>query len=324
MSVVDPDLVDGRDHVAGLDAGRVCRAPPYDAADQAADRDATQGRVGGGDLDRLNAEVGHHQGPVPDDLLDLVPDVGAADREGHRLAVRVRGHGDADHLAGNVQERPAGAAGVNLGVGLDGVGDGQRARRRHRVGHGHRVVERADDPVAGGPRPERAADRDHRLTHPEAGRVAEGKGGQAGDPIDLQHGDVRLAVGVDETGVMAATVAGEKDGQAAGVRHHVRVGDDVAVACGDEAGPQAGPGRNVVGDDRGHGRGRPGRDLEDRRILRQVHVGPEVDRLWVGPGLGAEDGQGHAGGNGSAHDRHDHDQRHHGACPAVTGRRLRR
>ena len=62
---------------------------------------------------------------------------------------------DADHLPEPVQERTAGVAVVDRGVGLDRVVDREVVRRRHLP------VERADDAARHGSlEPERAADRD--------------------------------------------------------------------------------------------------------------------------------------------------------------------
>ena len=104
------------------------------------------------------------------------------------------GHGgvDADDLAGGVDERPAGVAGADRGVGLDQAGQlalagvDRAAERRHdALGHrraaveGEGVADRhdlvADGDVAGGER------RRH-----DAGRV-----------VELEHGDVVAGVATE-------------------------------------------------------------------------------------------------------------------------------
>ena len=124
------------------------------------------------------------------------------------------------------------------------------------------------------------------------------------------------------TGVALGAAALKDHGQAGRVRDHVSVGHEVAVAGG-EVGRSKALAR-PAGDHRRHrGRGFV-RHLDDGAVLGYPNVRPEVDGLRVGPSLGTEDGQGHAGGHGSAHDRRDHDQRHDGAGPAAAGRHLRR
>src|SRR5207302_668041 len=176
VGVVDLDLVDGGDHIAGLDSGGLGRSLGDESADQAADRDATEGGVGTGHLQRFDAQVRYHQRAVADDLLYLRTNVGRADGEPHRLAVRVRFDVDPDDLARHVEQRSAGASRVGLDVRLDGVGDGQRARRNDRVGDGDRLVQGADDPSAGRAEAERGPDCHDGFADLEGGRVAEGEG----------------------------------------------------------------------------------------------------------------------------------------------------
>ena len=75
---------------------------------------------------------------------------------------------DADHLAGEVEQRAAGVAVVDRGVGLD------RALDRRVVGRADLTIERADDAARDGAvEPERVADRDDAVADDERARVAE-------------------------------------------------------------------------------------------------------------------------------------------------------
>jgi len=120
----------------------------------------------------------HHLARLVD--RDGEPDPGI----GLRLATGGdRGH-DADDLASPVGQGSAGVAGVDGGVGLDGVDQLPPDPHPFAVGDPDHPVERRDDP--GGDRAleaEGAADRDGGFADPEVGRAAEGCHRQAG-PFD--------------------------------------------------------------------------------------------------------------------------------------------
>ena len=162
----------------------------------------------------------------------------------------------------------------------------------------------------------------HRLADAREGR-GEGQGRQAGDPIDLEDRDPGLTVGVDEPGIAGVGVAAEHHNELCGVGDHVCVRDYVAVTGGQEAGAERTALRCLPGHDRGDRGTRLAGDLDDGVLLGDPDVGAEVERLRIGAGLGLEDGQGHAGGDGAAHDRGDEYQRHHPARPGIpaAGRR---
>ena len=110
---------------------------------------------------------------------------------------------DADYLAGGVDERAAGVAGVDRGVGLD------RGLAGAVVAEAGLAVDGADD--AGGHRSfqaERGADGQHRVADLELRGPAEreraqsrGVGGR-----DLEYGEVVVLVGADDVGVDRAAV----------------------------------------------------------------------------------------------------------------------
>ena len=134
---------------------------------------------------------------------------------------------DPDDLALHVEQRAAGVARVDRGVGLDGVDVGLVVGLAGR----HRAVERADD--AGGDRgveAERRADGDHLVADDDVGGAAQGERVEVG-AVDLDDGEVVGRVAPDDRAVDLLAV-GEHDGDLAAVgraRHDVVVGDDVAL-----------------------------------------------------------------------------------------------
>src|SRR3954470_22188862 len=130
----------GRDHVAGLQAGARRRAALDERGHLRARARAVLGRhaeEGVVDLAALQ-QLGDH-------VLDGVRRDGEADADVARLAAGGRGAGrldlrvDADHLAGAVEQRAAGVAGIDRGVGLDDVVD------RVAVGRADLALEGRDD-----------------------------------------------------------------------------------------------------------------------------------------------------------------------------------
>ena len=187
---------------------------------------------GGGDLGGHRLDL--HAEPAALDLA-AVPELGDHGLDGvrrdgeahaHRAAVRrVDGRVHPDHLALEVEQRAAGVAAVDRGVGLDEVdvrAGGDVA------GHG-----RDDAAGDGAAEAEGVADGDHVLADAHRVAVAEHQLGQAGG-VDLEQREVGLRVGADDLGVELAVV-GEADLHLFGVVDHVVVGDDVAVVLQDEA-----------------------------------------------------------------------------------------
>ena len=159
---------------------------------------------------------------------------------------------DANELAVDVDERAAGVAGIDRGVGLDevfialDVGEDSDAAA---LG----ADDAARDSFADA---ERIADREHAVTDLYLGRVGERDGGEVVG-VDLDDGDIGLLVTTDELGDEVAAV-GQRDGDGLGAIHDVVVGRDVAVGANDHAraaGRPAGPGAFRARRDRRRSRG---------------------------------------------------------------------
>ena len=122
--------VDVDDHVAGADAGTVGRT----GCDDVRDTDRTVG-AGQATQRRRNGVRGSgdaHVGPADPAGGNQLGDNqagGVVDRNGEAKPDAGDGGVDADHLPRAVDERPAGVAGVERGVGLDDVVDDQVAGR---------------------------------------------------------------------------------------------------------------------------------------------------------------------------------------------------
>ena len=144
---------------------------------------------------------------------------------------------DADHVAVEVEQRPAGVPRVDGHVGLD---------ERHVAFVGQRAPGRADD--ARGDREVEAegrADGQHPLADVQRLGVADRDGGQV-RAVDLEHRHVRARVGADDLGDELAAVV-EPHHDLVGVGHDVVVGQDVAVVRDHEAGAERARGRRVRG-----------------------------------------------------------------------------
>src|SRR4029453_19440035 len=200
----------------------------------------------GGDLVGLDAQggVGGPAGLEP--LAAHVDGGGTGDGEadGDRpLLGRDVGNVDADHLAAAVDQRPAGVAGRDGGVGLDQVDQGTDALLGRA---GDLAVEAGDDPGGDGVlEPEGAAHGHGQLAH---GRQLLLEGGRLQVlAVDVDHGQVGVGVGGPDPAVGPLAVE-EGDIDVADVPDHVGVGDHDPVLGPDD--PTAGP--PVVGD--GHHR----------------------------------------------------------------------
>src|SRR5205814_7832810 len=130
----------------------------------------------------------------------------ARDRESDTyVALVLAGCGDrgveTDEVPVEVDQRAAGVARVDRGVGLDGPGDvgGLRGGLTLVAALLDGAVQRADD--AGGDRAlqaERAADRQYRVADPQLAAVGEGHRGQPGDTVHLEQREVGLRVGTHD------------------------------------------------------------------------------------------------------------------------------
>ena len=138
--------------------------------------------------------------------------------------------------ARTVDQRPAGIARVDGGVGLHHVDEGLGAGAGGIAGL-HGAALGRDDPLGhrGGPggEPEGISDGDHRVAHLDVVRVAVGHRGQVGLALDLEQGHVVGRIGVDQGGRerLQAAVQGHGDGGGAG--DDVVVGDHLAVGGDD-------------------------------------------------------------------------------------------
>ena len=156
---------------------------------------------------------------------------GEADADVALLAVlRVDLRGDADHPGGRVDQRPAGVAVIDRGVGLDRVFDRQRVRRGDLALHRGDETARQRAGVA-----ERVADRVDGVADADRVRVAELERRQrARVRLDLQHGRVGRRVAPDNR-ARQLVAARERDEHPRRTLHHVEVGHDVAGLVDHEA-----------------------------------------------------------------------------------------
>src|SRR5436190_8106396 len=218
--------VDGRDHVAGLQAGLVGGR----AGDDRPDAGAGAGR----NVADLDAEVGVLDLAARDDgggdALDGVdgdrePDAVVAARVALDLGV------DADHVAARVEQRAAGVAVVDRRIGLDRAGDRVVVRRLDGA------VDGADDAGGhGAGEAEGAADGDDLLARLHRGRGAQGERmEQARVGVDPDHGDVGPGIGADQRR-LGGLAALEADGDRLGAVDDVRVRQDVTLRVVDDPG----------------------------------------------------------------------------------------
>ncbi len=173
-----------------------------------------------------------------DDAIDGVDGDGEGDAGGLIGAACDSGV-HADEPAGGVEKRSARVAGVDGGVGLNNVFDGQFSERHDSP------AQRADD--AGGERliePERIADGHHRLADLQVIARAQWNGAELGSgKVDLEDGQVLVGCGADESGVECGLIAkrdsrGNFDAVSAAAQareHDVVIRDDVSFLVPDEA-----------------------------------------------------------------------------------------
>ena len=179
-------------------------------------------------------------------VVDVGDDVG-----GHGEADTLRTHGlgidggvHADDLAGHIDERAAGVAGVDGRIGLDKA---LELRLGDAVGAGllDAAVLGGDNACRYGLRQrEGAADGKNPVSDLCAVGVAEFDGGKRFLGIDLDDGDVGVFVDSDYSGGTAwiaglVGIAGELDVDLVGFIDDVVVGDDVAAGVDDEAGTES-------------------------------------------------------------------------------------
>ena len=224
------------DHdVAGLDAGRLRRALVLDAGDQRAARGLDVEAFGDlvGDLLDADAE------PAAAQLAELPQRIDHADHglRRHRKADAdraARGRDDqrvdADHLAVEVEQRAAGIAAVDGGVGLDVAVIG--------TGIDVAVARRDDAGGDGAAEAERIADRDHPFAEPQLVGIAElHRDQRLRRRLELQHRQIGLLVDADQLGLDLGAVVHD-DVDLVGIGDDVIVGHDDARGVDDEAGAE--------------------------------------------------------------------------------------
>ena len=179
-----------------------------------------------------------HAEPAAPRLAELAELIDDGDRgvRRHRKADADRAAGrrddrgvDADDVAVEVEQRAAGIAAIDGGVGLNVIV--VRARidvavaRRNDAGS-HRAAEA-----------ERVADRDHPFAEPQLVAVAELDRLKRLVGMDAQQGQIALGVLADQLGRKLGAVV-EDDVDLVGIGDHVVVGDDDAGRVDDEAGSE--------------------------------------------------------------------------------------
>ena len=205
----------------------------------------------GGDIQAARQAVmfGVRRVDGADGDADAGPDIAAggdelvADRfgrdAGDRKADALHGHlgvgvdhlhvRDADDLAVHIEQRTAGVALIDGGVGLD---------QRHGVAVGaDAAVDGGDDTVGHGAAQgvhQRVADGDDAVAHAQLAAVAE-FGGVQPLGLDLQHGKVHLRILADEL-CRGLRAVGQDDRRLIGAGDKVLVGEDEAVLTHDDAG----------------------------------------------------------------------------------------
>src|SRR5262249_22941386 len=161
-----------------------------------------------------------------EDLLDLADGNGEAHARGLRNAAAGDDHRvDTDDLAGRVEERSSGIAGVDRRVGLDHVDRDPYAgdvEREPLVG-----TDCDADAVAG--EAERVADGHHRYADLGPLVIAELQDRELLPRLDLDERDVGPRVLSDDLRLVPVTV-GKSDGDLIRSVHDVTVGQDVSVA----------------------------------------------------------------------------------------------
>ena len=143
-----------------------------------------------GDIDVIEAEIGAVGFALVDDILEHAFDAGNGDGETNAVSVGDGGV-DADDFTGSVDKRAAGITGVDGGIGLDHVGKS--------LGGGIIAAGGGDGAAGGGDDAggdgvlelaEGVADGNDLLAGGDGFGVAEGDGGEIGDVVDLEEGDV--------------------------------------------------------------------------------------------------------------------------------------
>src|SRR5271157_2595115 len=186
------------------------------------------------DGDGANAERGTAHASERDQIVDH--SFGGVDGDGEAYAGALSDAGgdhgvDADDLAVPVEQRAAGVAGVDGGVGLNGFFDDQAVWLLH-------LADGTDDAAReGSGEAERIADGIDFLADLQIGRVAEDHRLQVGG-FDLDYGQVMRLVGADDGGLIFLAVV-QRHFNLARFGDDVIVGEDVSFFVDNETGALA-------------------------------------------------------------------------------------
>ena len=228
VHIGDPGVVDADEDIPGLQALPGGIALGVDFADIHTVRQVIVELVEGG-----NGLTGEAQGgsagyiALFDQLVGDFLDGGGRDGEAQTLHAGAAGeithfHGvDADDLAVAVDQRAAGIAGIQGGIGLD-QGHGPSPGGNIPVNGGHDAVGHGAPQLHA----QRIADGHHTVAHPEHGGIAElGRDEVLG--LNVQHRQVRDGVGTHQGGREAALI-GQQHGDGSGSLDHMGIGHHIA------------------------------------------------------------------------------------------------
>src|SRR5580698_1213724 len=242
VAVLHGAAIDGGDDVAGLESGLVGRAAMHNLLDQHACLEAVNAIDGPGEpLVEANADgsAGDLVAGADEVVVDLDDGVGRHGEADALVAVglRVDGGVDAYDFAVHVQERSAGVAGIDGGIGLDEV-----LKLALRAGLDGAVLGGDYASSDGLRQGEGAADGFDPVADFGGVGVAELNGRQGCAGVDFDDREVGGLVDADDMRgtafVTVVWVGGELDEYLVGLLDDVVVGDDVALGIDDEAGAE--------------------------------------------------------------------------------------
>ena len=137
---------------------------------------------------------------------------------------------DADQIAVRIDERAAGVAEIDGGIGLNEILEGREPQLTAAGGAHDALRDRLAQAVG-------IADREHDVAHPQGVRAAHGHDGQLAD-AQMQNGDIRVGILSDDGGVGDAAV-GKLHSDGIRARDDVLIGHDGARVIDDDARTQA-------------------------------------------------------------------------------------
>ena len=196
--------------------------------------DAELGRLLVGQILRHESQPAAYHVAVRQDLLhDAAHQIdgnGKADAFGSPVGAVQHGGIDADQIAVGVDERAAGIAEIDGGIGLDEILEGGEAKLAAAGG--------ADDALRHGlAQAVGIADGQHDIAHPQRVGAAQRHDRQIADRQG-ENGEIGVRILSDDRRLGDAPV-GQLHPDGIGARDHVLIGDDGALRIDDHAGPQA-------------------------------------------------------------------------------------